>query len=44
MKAADAEPSKYVLKTRLGQKTFGSRLEAEAAKRRAGGGTIIEVR
>lgn len=44
VKAADAEPSKYVLKTRLGQKTFGSRLEAEAAKRRAGGGTIIEVR
>ena len=39
-----SEPSKYVLKTRLGQKAFGSRLEAEAAKRRAGGGTIIEVR
>lgn len=39
-----AEPSKFVLRTRLGQTAYGSRLEAEAAKRRAGGGTIIEVR
>ena len=39
-----SEPSKFVLRTRLGQTAYGSRLEAEAAKRRAGGGTIIEVR
>ncbi len=38
------EPTKYVLRTRLGQTAYGSKLEAEAAKRRAGGGTIIEVR
>lgn len=37
------EPTKYVLRTRLGQTSYGSRLEAEAAKRRAGGGQIIEV-
>lgn len=39
-----AEPTKFVLRTRLGQTSFNSRLEAEAAKRRAGGGQIIEVR
>lgn len=41
---ASAEPTAYVLRTRLGQQSFNSRLEAEAAKRRAGGGQIIEVR
>lgn len=39
-----SEPSAFVLRTRLGQQRYESRLEAEAAKRRAGGGTIIEVR
>lgn len=39
-----SEPSKFVLRTRLGQQSYDSRLEAEAAKRRAGGGQIIEVR
>lgn len=39
-----SEPTAFVLRTRLGQQRFESRLEAEAAKRRAGGGTIIEVR
>ena len=43
-KAAAAPPTTFVLRTRLGQQRFESRLEAEAAKRRAGGGTIIEVR
>lgn len=43
-KAASAAPTAFVLRTRLGQQRFESRLEAEAAKRRAGGGTIIEVR
>lgn len=41
--AEKTEPTRYVLRTRLGQQSFGSRLEAEAAKRRAGGGQIIEV-
>ena len=39
-----SKPTTFVLRTRLGQQRFESRLEAEAAKRRAGGGTIIEVR
>lgn len=30
----------FVLRTATGTQTFGSRLEAEAAKRRAGGGSI----
>lgn len=38
------EPTKYVLKTRIGERTFSSRLEAEAAMRRAGGGSIRETR
>lgn len=37
-------PTRYVLRTRLGQQSYASRLEAEAAQRRAGGGEIIEVR
>ncbi|HLR43874.1 MAG TPA: hypothetical protein VK065_01655 [Brevibacterium sp.] len=41
---AAAETVEYVLRTRLGQQTFATRLEAEAEKRRAGGGQIIEVR
>lgn len=41
---ANAAPTKYVLRTRLGQQSYGSRLEAEAAQRRAGGGQIIEVK
>lgn len=41
--ASTSEPKKYVLRTRLGQTRFNSRLEAEAAKTRAGGGQIIEV-
>lgn len=44
IKSTASEPSSFVLRTRLGQQTYGSRLEAEAAKRRAGGGQIIEVR
>lgn len=32
----------YVLRTSTGTQTFGSKLEAEAAKRRAGGGSITK--
>lgn len=31
----------YVLRTATGTQTFGSELEAQAAKRRAGGGSIV---
>lgn len=38
-----AEP-KFVLRTSRGTEVYGSRLEAEAAKRRAGGGSIVTRR
>lgn len=37
---AKEEPKKFVLRTLKGTQVFGSRLEAEAALRRSGGGQI----
>lgn len=37
------EPKQFVLRTLKGTTVFGSRLEAEAAKRRAGGGQITAL-
>lgn len=34
----------FVLRTSTGTQTFGSELEAQAAKRRAGGGSIVRRR
>lgn len=37
------EPKQFVLRTLKGTTVFGSRLEAEAAQRRAGGGQITAL-
>lgn len=39
-KAEERSGKRYVLKTMKGTTVYGSRLEAEAAQRRAGGGQI----
>ena len=39
----EKEPKQFVLRTLKGTTVFGSRLEAEAAQRRAGGGQITAL-
>lgn len=43
LKEKDQEPKQFVLRTLKGTTVFGSRLEAEAAQRRAGGGQITAL-